>query len=1781
MPAPRSPTVHAALGDLLHAVPSLGSHRRWLRRAWTLLDPPSVAMLLPALQRLRALSHTLGWELPLVSDISAEDYDNLLQQLLAAPGMDVPCMDTRGLGDAHPVWVTLITHQPEPSAYSCLHALFFLYASNRRAEAVPSFASAIRHRGATRRTAGASETLLQILAEIEPTENPQDYFDHLCLHSGRIEQAKPNLAKVLFEELPKLLGLEVPGFEEPIEWQPPTPVSFPAADKPPGETADEQLSPDIFVRPELAHPREQPSARTEVLRAEQAIRTGNGLWVSTHVSCLSLPEARLAAGWLTDFALNASSAGRRVEHTGAVLLLLMLATGREVKRAASLLGGIGRQSVLLRITADCATMIQPVMMNSDVYQPEPEARPLLRPVVDQFEIDLPPPLVRLLQSWKRATGSRINPLQHAESIYIVLKKMREDTGIDFTEGRIRHTLACHAYDQCRDPVQVMWITMDNNGHSLAPTHYCAIPTSTIAETYARACWPVFDPDREPEPRKRSGLIGSRNLPKDDFLNSGVSLLLRRFNDPTATATDPRGIAKKHNIMVQYVTAMLVVITGHRPAEALFRLTRWDFHLEEGLAIYQDKKSDPAHFYRPVALGSQISQQLRNYQAHLLELDGLLAELSGTASLRKQVVEAMAGESPWFFLLTEELVQYSPTVAQWRDDFQEAFPSVQPNFGRTVIASEWRGRPGGAELAHLQLGHFGILGLPFEGEGPTSALDMARALSEPVDALWREQGWQLRKGLAANPAKSEEGENSRSLAILRSWEPELNALREEANQYRKRVRESRRKRESNVRPVAERIFFRRLQIIHPELCRLVREYGSRRAEQEVSQRCSLTPDQIDQLLSGEALGVPGEEETGVDEAVQVALENIASQILRSARNARYYSGPIPRRRVVARQVGMTPFVPGMLAATAALDELRAAFFREISNDPPTEGLTRVEWEFGRLALGLAIFAVVESEEILEGLLVRRGNHVANPVADDGILVQISDDPPRIWGLWNVAAAVHLRAHRMIEKDHDPPGRERMNEILAVMIPDRMIADTEADVLGCLLQTVSMENRIRFSSLARHALDPDLGSWSLPLDRHIALLRNTLDPSEEAPDTGSRSRRHRPIVAPDRKSIRQAYEAVVDQIPAPGRTIRDEYGNLLIPPATWRRYRRRVMSRLRRTMVENEEVPELGRAFALWAIWMLRRARAPGDYVLSEGSVRKYLGLVGPPVVDRMKVFSPTVLDDEEFVDLYQEIIEEKSPGVRSATARELLNFHNILVREFGAPEVDSSEFADYLTKVESRVNPELVLPREAISAMRLFSNTRDEELSSREYDLRLYNQVRLLYVLLVVTGARLGEIVGLQFRDLYQIDRFVYVRIRPNSFRPTKSRAGKRILEISSALGSGDRDVLCNWLCAEQQRIGARFATRLIFSDLLTGDPVDRAKLREPIQMALRNSSPMPVGAYQLRHSRGTRVQVDCALATSNASPGSRADAPLAFPAKPESSLLLPRDLQPQKIWMGHAQLTTTNRSYGHVPWVYQWPRAEQMGKYLDVPAIMGIRDAGYEAARKYCQRNSKSLSKALVTGLLSRSQSQHSATSSKDNDVDQVQLQPPEHLPAARYLMLAARTHQHDELWRSCGLTRSEADALRDSARKVAHETGIAFFPDDIRVAGRARASAPPRMNPATQRLIHLIDVVHDAPDETASILESYIATAIPSRRQVIRLEQGAALKLMSFIHRQCPGFRLETIDEGRILQECKLRDDSGEECNHLLAWVLAIMATIHYAGLSRHAPNHLDPAATATASGH
>jgi integrase len=140
----------------------------------------------------------------------------------------------------------------------------------------------------------------------------------------------------------------------------------------------------------------------------------------------------------------------------------------------------------------------------------------------------------------------------------------------------------------------------------------------------------------------------------------------------------------------------------------------------------------------------------------------------------------------------------------------------------------------------------------------------------------------------------------------------------------------------------------------------------------------------------------------------------------------------------------------------------------------------------------------------------------------------------------------------------------------------------------------------------------------------------------------------------------------------------------------------------------------------------------------------------------------------------------------------------------------------------------------------------------------------------MTGLRQGELLGLRWRDL-DIEA-LKLRVRQafvrGEFKSPKSARGTRGVPMADEVGRALTEL----------RATSRFAEDddLVFGHPVTGEPLDRSKVRKRFQRACRRAGVRVVRFHDLRHTFGTRIA-----------------------ASGEVSL---RTLQE---WMGHRDPTTT------------------------------------------------------------------------------------------------------------------------------------------------------------------------------------------------------------------------------------------------------------------------------------
>ena len=74
----------------------------------------------------------------------------------------------------------------------------------------------------------------------------------------------------------------------------------------------------------------------------------------------------------------------------------------------------------------------------------------------------------------------------------------------------------------------------------------------------------------------------------------------------------------HEVLVMHLACMLLVIAGHRPVDALFKLLLGDIYLDGqgGLALFRDKVHDAAHDPRIAVLAPCLVKQIQAYLLHI-------------------------------------------------------------------------------------------------------------------------------------------------------------------------------------------------------------------------------------------------------------------------------------------------------------------------------------------------------------------------------------------------------------------------------------------------------------------------------------------------------------------------------------------------------------------------------------------------------------------------------------------------------------------------------------------------------------------------------------------------------------------------------------------------------------------------------------------------------------------------------------------------------------------------------------------------------------------------------------------------------------------------------------------------------------------------------------------------------------------------------------------------------------------------------------------------------------
>lgn len=1289
---------------------------------------------------------------------------------------------------------------------------------------------------------------------------------------------------------------------------------FPVSEEEQAEAPEDVGTPvEIFDIPSSS----QASAgqqRIDLYRAKQAIWTRDSLLLPDSYESLSVQEAKILGRYLAEHIAQATAEDAR--RLGR--LALSFVTGRSTKILAA-------GSVMQMPNNSCKAAwildIDKGQFRHKPYRPEGAFEPdateskLLEPVSDDLTLPLPLALATLFREISARNIALIGTLEEMEAdISEACMLATRDLGFQVSPGRVRRSISRLLQNEGRDMVATMLICGDTFGLSDAHTYYTCPRVSEVQQLYLTVTCEMFgdEPWKLPTSEDR---VGARLLTQPNIWRERPTSLAGSLATAKTNQTSPFGHREIHNALVDYLAAMILDTTGHRPVNALFQLTRGCFDLRGFGAIYQDKKSDPAHACRFVAIPELLAQQIQAYLSHLSKLK---TGLAGTA--KGHIDTVLTGKAPLLFQLGLDDTIQELTFSDWLHKLPLAWQALPPNASRTNIATRGRDLDAHPESLAVQLGHLETVGYPFSDCSPTIPLGFAADLSPILNQLAKNGGWRCLQGLGEGASNVETWE---STGPLRNWQKIIADHEKGQKKALRASRDALRAQGRIARDIGQRWAEEAIASVAPKLA----EALATKAKPDPDSVELLTHDDVVSLQKSLLL------RSGDNSIQSYASMNALRKLLKRARSRLSWKGFVPFPWRIARRPQGTPFFPRMLTARDNIETLREHFAKS-STKCPSE-MDPVVWAFARASVALLLFGFIDSQENLMGVLKNHRAIKRSSRLPDLLLVQWSYEPCRVTTVVGVAA-IALAHLAWSYPDNEIPDTSALEKAIKCLLPEKSVKTSEG-VISILTSLVGVSNRIELSGAARMAVDQKTGSTSADLSQQIhwidgdkrlpappaSTVNNPVVPSEND---------IRKSVAPkavrEREDLSALAERQYQKLCALFPSNNDDTSLAKTGEKITAADNERGKAKLIRELIsvsESNETREVVAALAIWAAHMLEHGTADTPNP-AFSTVEKYFSAVGSDLVPLIKERRISDIDEADLTAMLVEAVEMKNtPRSQSLTAREIRNFYRIVAPKMGFPDVELDELSLYLSSEPDGVDAELILPSEVELAIAILNNEADLSSYTSLPKVRIRRQASASLSLMRSTGTRSGELYGSRLRDLNFWENFSFFRVARNRNRRLKTPAANRRYLIEHRLSQATRHAVTTWHNAETQRLtepNRPFA--YLFSAANSGkDFSTRQEIRDLAANTLASVTGRPTERlHRLRHLVGTEALMWASFSIEDRACVSHIR-PLSAHAKDNDGVLFPRDYACHTVLLGHATPSTTIRTYLHLSWAlfsrsYHW-----------------------------------------------------------------------------------------------------------------------------------------------------------------------------------------------------------------------------------------------------------------------
>ena len=1609
------------------------------------------------------------------------------------------------------------------------------------------------------------DVYLQLLKE-EPVSEGLPDLSHIKDDSPTSGQDHKHRSKRRQKSTIRHVRLRLPTREKPLEGEPPEEAE-------PGE--------NLYRR--KGTNKKAVSVKEELRWIKQRIWGSNPLLVRDHIESLSDPEAKLVVGLIDASIEVALSAGRADEARIGVITALVLATGQNPKTFAEADSRLRQEDAKTRprLSLREGILVLPVHRPECGFSAEASlGKNLLEPTAGFLKLPLPPTICRWINSLLKLDDTswqwKHEELHDALTSYVAALEAEIGSGISLS--RLRNFAQANIRDSTKDMAKTMVLCGSSLGRPETSLFYYNTTSLDLENSFRKAVWPVFGdhPTKAVFTVTNSERIGSQLLVKQAAVRGMTRTPSASLNAPSVHS-NAGAVSSIHNTLTDHVLCMLMGAGGHRPTVALLGLKRFDYETYWSAAVFQDKKCDPAHFIRYAPIADLIAEQVDCYIQHLRTL---AESLRANTEASKRISAALRGDAPLFFNLDGFGTPVELNFDRWRKTLPDNWKVLPLNWGRTWLAS--RGREAGIEADHLAiaLGHLESVGYPYSSESPLEPAQLSSHMARPLGELARNAGWVVRKGLGG---KSDPERTILEAGPLRHWKAERNDLASKVRLFQIEQRRALRSQVRSMREKGDQIALRELQAMlgleiptPSKLAKLALNSTSKAETNTKEQRIELSSEAVENLV------VKVQDAAGLDQILMVSAHNALHRYLKAAQNKLGWSCPIPSPWLSPSNMEPTPFFSGMFRATVQIRALREAFGKIPSKPPTASGFNESEWAFGVAALALCVFSFESDHDHVRSILEGFKSASTSSSIEDLILVK-TETRIGVCGIRGLAAVAVARLKNS-HADESLPSVDRLNEVLVAMIPPTLVG-TESGILARICATVSVANLVELSGLDRRVNDPKTGCVSMPIERQRQFIEEGMGfpeptvPATTTPEEGLQEGRSR--CAPS--AMMKQYNTLRRILHIGDGPKKFALTGKSLSQANIGAFRLPLRRELEAFIAQSKLSPLV--AYIASHALRLTHHGTPEKSEPAWSTVYSYITTFGADLVELGAKLNFQELDSDEFLDLYQDVIDRKtSDRVKELAARELDSFHAYLERFQGCEPFDFSELEGSFMLPEHRVDADLVQPQELLQGLRRMDSLAMPTSGLDDPDkVRFDRQATVFTYLVKASGGRHNEIAALRFKDVVAHLDSLIVFARPSRYRRLKTSAARRIIVCTDKLSRRERRFVSDWIEAEKSRLGNSWKSTLpIFSKKLEPEMrIPSALLRDATLDALSVSVGSRSKIHRFRHLVASEDLAEVWLSKNDWDQLRRARARVRRFVRPREyvPVVLPVHVRQKSIQLGHRRNSTTAMNYFHMPWMTRSRAYASLKRYENrhtASVVLGVKTV---TADKLIQRSkSNQTGKVLADRASVWLKSVAGAPTQTPGAAVVIR-----HDGSSRLHSGSIRAQLLDRVLRDLqkglspvkaamahGLNAEQRDRLVEIAVAIKKKTGFPLIPS---AGQKQQPRSARRFQSATiaEKILHLIDDGNEGEkDEVQSLSATYLIWASKARRDEIIWPKSDISRLVRLLIKlgidpSC--LRRNPSSDSSFEKLIVLRRANEKETiNHLVAWTMIVvhvtMQMRNYGGL-------------------